>query len=113
MKDIVKKSLLLGLGAASMTKAQAEKVVKELVKRNAVTIKEGKDILRRVKKHAANESKRVKMFAEQELKRAAKDLGFISKTQVARVKKSLKSIDKELSARGKRTLSKIIKDLSK
>jgi len=39
MKEIIRKTFLLGLGAASMTKDQAEKVVKDLVKKNAVTIK--------------------------------------------------------------------------
>jgi len=38
MKDVIKKSFLLGLGAASMTKNQAEKIVKELVKKNRCII---------------------------------------------------------------------------
>ena len=113
MKDIVKKSFLLGLGAASMTKSQADKIIKELVKKNAVSIKEGKGIFKKVRKHADNERKRVQKFAEQEAKRMAKDLGFISKEQVSRSKKMLKSVDKDLTSRGKDTLRKIIKELSK
>ena len=113
MKDIIKKTFLLGLGAASITKNQAEKMVKELVKRNAVTVKEGKELIRKVKKHATNESKRVRKFAEQEVKRIAKEFGYVSKAQLGKIKKRLKSVDKELSARGKKTLKKIMKDLSK
>ena len=113
MKDVVKKSFLLGLGAASITKEQAEKMVTELVKKNAVSIKEGKGMLKRVKKHAYNESKRVSKFAQQEARRIAKELGVVSKTQVARIKNNIRSIDKELSARGKKTLKRIMKDLSR
>jgi len=113
MKDVIKKSFLLGLGAASMTKNQAEKIVKELVKKNAVTIKDGKGMLNKIKNHARNEGRRVSKFAQQEVKRVANELGLVSKVQVSKVKKHLKSINKELGARGKKTLKRIMKDLGK
>ncbi len=113
MKEIIKKSFLLGLGAASLTKNQAEKIVKELVKRNAVTIKEGKDMLKKVKKAAFSESSRARKLAEAEARRVSGKLGITSKTQIARVKKRLKSIDKELSSKGKKTLKNIMKEISK
>jgi len=113
MKDVVKKVFFLGLGAASMTKNQAERIVRDLVKKNAVSIKEGKDLLKRAKKHAAREGMRVKKFAAQEAKRIIKGTGGISKAHVSKVKKGLKAIDRELSSRGKKTLKKILKDLSR
>ena len=113
MKDIIKKSFLLGLGAATLTKNQAEKIVKELVKRNAVTVKEGRDMLQKVKKLAESEGSRVRTLAENEAKRVAGKLGIASKAHIGKVKKRLKSIDKELSSTGKKTLKRIIKELSK
>jgi polyhydroxyalkanoate synthesis regulator phasin len=113
MKELIKKSFLLGLGAATLTKGQAEKIVKELVKKNAVTVKEGSDMLKKVKKVADSESSRVRKIAENEAKRITKELGGISRPQITRVKKRLKSIDKELSSRGKQTLKRIMKELSK
>ena len=113
MKDVVKKSFLLGLGAVSLSKNQAEKIIKGLIKKNAVTISEGKGMLNRIKKHALNEGIRVKKFAQQEANRVAKELGVVSKAQVLKVKKNLKSIDEELSARGKKALKNIMKDLSR
>ncbi len=113
MKDIIKKSFLLGLGAASITKNQAEKAVKELVRRNAVTVKEGREMLKKVKRVAEGERKRVQKFAGQEARRVAGKLGITSKAHIARVKKKLSSIDRELSSRGKKTLNKILKELSK
>ena len=113
MKEIIKKSFLLGLGAASMTKIQAEKIVKELVKRNAVTIKEGSGMLKKVKKIALSESERIRKLAEKETKRLAGNLGIASKASVGNIKKKLKSMDKELSSQGKKALKMIMKELSK
>ena len=113
MKDIIKKSFLLGLGAATLTKSQTEKIVKELVKKNAVTVKEGRDMVKKVKKAAKSESDKIKKFAGQEAKRVAGAVSGVSKSHIGTVKKRLKSIDKELSSKGKKTLKGIIKQLSK
>ncbi|MCH8003030.1 MAG: hypothetical protein IH934_00225 [Nanoarchaeota archaeon] len=113
MKEIIKKSFLLGLGAATLTKNQAQKIVKELVRKNAISIKEGRDLIKRVKKEAINETNRVRKLVEIEVKRVGGKLGIISKSQIGKVKKRLKTIDKELSSRGKQTLKKIMKELSK
>ena len=113
MKDIIKKSFLLGLGAASLTKSQAEKIVKELVKKHGVTVKEGKDMLNNIKKEALNETNRIRKLAENEAKRIAGNLDAASKIQIEKVKKRLKSINKELSSEGKKALKKIMKEISK
>lgn len=113
MKEIIKKTFLLGLGAATLTKNQAEKTVKELIKRNAVTVKEGSDMLKKVKKEALNESKRIRKLAEGEAKRIAGKLSVIPAAQIGKVRKTLKSIDKNLSSKGKKTLKGILEQLSK
>jgi len=113
MKEIIKKSFLLGLGAATLTKIQAQKIVKELISKNAISGKEGKDFMNRVKKEALNETRRVRKLAEIEAKRVGGKLGIVSKIQIERVKKRLKTIDKELTGRGKKTLKNILKELSK
>ena len=92
MKDTVKKSFLLGLGAASLTKSQAEKIIKGLVRKNAVTISEGKGMLKRIKKHATNEGKRIKKFAQQEANRVAKERGVGEKEKGEKGKKKRKEI---------------------
>lgn len=113
MKDIVKKSFLLGLGAASTTKKQAEKIVKELIKRNAVTIKEGRDLLKRASKAAQQEREKISEFANEEAKRIAKGFVSIPKAQIGKVKTMLKSVEKELSNEGKKVLRSVLKQLSK
>ena len=113
MKDIIKKSFLLGLGAATLTKNQAEKIVRGLVKNRAITVNEGREMLKKVKKVANSEGSRVRKLTENEAKRVAGKLGIASKAQIAKAKKRLRSIDNELSSTGKKTLKRIIKELSK
>src|SRR3989338_2283844 len=111
MKDIVKKSFLLGLGAASIAKKKAEKVVVELVKKRAISKKDGQQILNVIKNHAADEGKRIARFAEQEASRIAKQLGIASKSKAQKAKKMLRAMDKQLTAEGKRTLKRILEEL--
>ncbi|MBI2208388.1 hypothetical protein HYU50_02735 [Candidatus Woesearchaeota archaeon] len=111
MRDIVKKSFLLGLGAASIAKKKAEKAVMELVKKKAISKKDGQQMLNTIRKHAADESRRIARFAEQEAGRIAKQLGVASKSKAQKAKKMLRAMDRQLTAEGKRTLKKIIKEL--
>ena len=113
MKEVVKKSFLLGLGAATLTKEQAEKLISDLVRKNAVTLKESRGILKKIGKAADSERKRISKFARQEAVRISSQIGFVSKAQLSKVKKKLKLIDKDLSRSGKKTLKSILKQLSK
>lgn len=109
MKDIVKKSFLLGLGAASMTKEQAERIIGQLVKNKAVSSKEGKQMLKKVKTHAKSESLRIARFAQQEANRIMNDFRGVSKVQVSKARKKLKDIDRKLTKRGKKTLREMMR----
>lgn len=111
MREIVKKSFLLGLGAASIAKQKAEKTIGELVKKRAISKKDGQQMLNTIKRHAANEGKRIARFAEQEAGRIAKELGVASKSNARKAEKMLRAMDKQLTAEGKRALKKIIKEL--
>ena len=113
MKEIVKKSFLLGLGAATLTKKQADKIIRDLVRKNAVTLKESRDILKKIGKAADSERKRISEFTRQEAARMSSQMGIASKAQLSKVKKKLRSIDRELSRRGKSTLRSILRQLSK
>ena len=111
MKEIVKKSFLLGLGAATLTKEQAEKTIRDLVRKNAVTLKESRGILKKIGKAADAERKRISKFAQQEAARISSQMGVASKAQLSKVRERLKSIDRELSTRGRKTLKSILKQL--
>ena len=113
MRDLIKKSLLLGLGAASITKVQAEKIVRELMRKNTVTVKEGRQLLGRIGRAAQQEQKRIVNFAAGEIQRVAKIVGSAPKARMTSARKNLRKLDKELSKRGRKVLDSALKQLSK
>ncbi len=113
MRDAIKKSFLIGLGAASMSAQKAEQAIRELVKSNKVSIREGKHMLSRIKKHGKKESVRMAKFLEMRTKKVSKEAQAMAKKHIKTMQAKLKIIDAELTARGKQTLKKIMKEMDK
>jgi len=113
MKKIIKKSFLLGLGAATLTKIRAEKIVKDLVKNNAVTVNEGRTMMKSMKRVVKIQGSKAKKIAQEEIRKLTGKLGVASNVRIKSIKRRLESIEKELSSRGKASLKKILKELSK
>ena len=98
MKDLVKKSLLIGLGAASLTKSKAEKIIKEFVKKKAITAKDAKAVLNAVIKEAEKQRSRL--------------MG-IGKTRGSELEKEALKMGKELEKLGRINAKKIVKLVEK
>ena len=83
MKDLIRKSLLFGIGVLDITREKAEIAVNELVKRGALSTSEGRQVVAEVLKESAKTRKRieamVKKEAKQLLKRAKKKVRKIKK----------------------------------
>ena len=113
MKDIVKKSFLLGLGAASITKSQAERIVKELTRKGGVNTKEGKKLLRRVLTQANKQRKSIQALAQKEAIRLKKGVNLVSKAEVNKLKSRINALEKKLHAEGKKTAKNLLRRVSK
>jgi len=98
MKDLVKKSLLIGLGAASLTKSKAEKIIKGFVKKKAITAKDAKAVLNAVIKEAEKQRSRL--------------MG-IGKTRGSELEKEALKMGKELEKLGRINAKKIVKLVEK
>ena len=113
MKEAVKKSFLLGLGAASITKKEAEKIIGNLVRRDSISIKHGREMLKKIKKHAEGESRRMRQLMEREAKKFTSEVKIVSKDKMEKIKKGFKMLDRELTSEGKKTLNRLMKEFSK
>ena len=71
-KEMMRKSLLLGVGMAAYAQEAAEKVAKELLKKGHVNKAEGKKLVRSVYREAEVSGKRVGKVMQQELHRLMK-----------------------------------------
>ena len=72
MDGLIKKGLLVGLGAVSLTRAKAQKIINELVKKKIMSRGDGIALLKKVLKEADNERKRIKDILTKEVKRELK-----------------------------------------
>lgn len=113
MKEIIKKCFLLGLGAASITKAKAEKIVRELAKKGAVNKKDSRQLVRRVLEMANKERIRVQGLAKKEANRIIKKGEFISRGEAKKLKNRISNLEKRLSAEGKKTAKRLLKKVLK
>ncbi len=113
MKEIVKKSFLLGLGAASITKAKAEKIARELAKKGAVNTKDRRQLVRRVLEEANKERKRVQSLVKKEADRIIKKAGFVSRGETKKLKTRISNLEKRLRAEGKKTAKRFLKKVSR
>ena len=113
MKKAIKKSFLLGLGAVSMTKAKIERGVRQLVKSNGISIREGKAMMRSATNHMEREGRRLSRLAQIEAQRLAREAKLMSNKHLQTMNKSLRSMDARLTAEGKKTLQKIMRQLSR
>ena len=71
-EDIVKKSLLVGVGLAAFAKGKADKLVSDLVKKGNIKPAEGKKLVKSIYGEAEKSGKKVARVMELELKRIVK-----------------------------------------
>src|SRR5688572_9874343 len=94
-KDVVKKSILFGLGAYAITKEEVEDFVKDLQKDKDLTPEEGKKMVKELVGLAEKKLKKpnaeFKKSMEKIVKGVMSDLGVATKKDLAALKTELKS----------------------
>lgn len=89
---MIRKSILLGIGAASMTKEKIDELVGEFVRKKAITTKEGEWIARKVLNEIVKNKKRLEKLA---------------KMQAKIVERRAKALEGRLEKRGRKAAKKI------
>ncbi len=94
-KDVVKKSILFGLGAYAITKEEVEDFVKDLQKDKDLTPDEGKKMVKELVSLAEKKLKKpnaeFKKSMEKIVKGVMSDLGVATKKDLASLKAELKA----------------------
>ncbi|MDP7180676.1 MAG: hypothetical protein QF824_05395 [Candidatus Woesearchaeota archaeon] len=108
MKKLVQKSVLLGLGAASLTRKKVVQLVGPLVKEKLLSNKDAMNVVKKVMTEGAREKKRIDKIISVELNKAksvAKKTGVkarkgaravkrVAKTGARKVKRAAKALRK-------------------
>ncbi|MBN2567028.1 hypothetical protein JXB02_03005 [Candidatus Woesearchaeota archaeon] len=106
MFNAIKKGLVLGIGAASLTKEAAEKRVAALVKRGAITRRQGQLLTKRLFAAAKKERARLRDLVSAEARKAARQ----ARKEIAKARAKAIALERRLRAtaecRGKEVLAR-------
>ena len=97
MSDLIKKTILTGLGIASLTKEKAESLVKDLIKEGELSKSEGakmtKDLLEKIEKNKEDLENKI----EKTTAKALAKLNVPTHREITDLKKKIENLDKKLS----------------
>lgn len=68
-QDLLKKGLLIGVGAAAYAQEKTEQLAKELIRRGHINKAEGKKMVRKIYGEAERNTRKISRLAEQEIKK--------------------------------------------
>jgi len=95
MFDLIKKTMLTGVGLAAMTKDKVEELAKELSKKGKLSEKEGKDLLNELSKKSKQARKDLGKKVEDIVRKVLKKMDVATKEDIARLEKKIKHLEQE------------------
>lgn len=97
MSDLIKKTILTGLGVASLTKEKAEKLVKDLIKEGEVSEGEGSKLVKELLEKVEDNKKTIEKQAEKAVHGVLKKLNVPSRKDILGLNNKIEKLDKKLS----------------
>jgi len=94
MLALIKKGVLMGLGAIILTKEKVEQVVDELVKKGELTKDDGPQAVKNLLKKAEEQEKEFFDRISAEVKKAIAKMDISTKKDIERLEKKIESIKK-------------------
>ena len=95
MNKNIRRAMLAGLGALTLTEQLSKKILVELVKRGAVSEKDAKNMINGVIKEAVKTKKKIEVRAEAEVRKMIKNLDLATMTD-------LRDLESKLKKKGKK-----------
>ncbi|HWI55333.1 MAG TPA: polyhydroxyalkanoate synthesis regulator [Desulfobacteria bacterium] len=92
MKDLLKRSIMFGMGAISITKEKAEKLVRELEERGEIKSNETKDFVDELVKKGEQERGNFREAVRGELQ----DMGLAAKSDIEALAERLKRVEERV-----------------
>ena len=97
MSDLIKKTILTGLGIASLTKEKAEKLVKDLVKEGEVSEGEGSKLVKDLLEKVENNKKSMEKKIEKTVCDVLKKLNIPGRKDITGLNSKIEKLEKKLS----------------
>ena len=90
MKNIIKKSVLIGLGIGALTKEKAQKFVKDLQKKGYMNAKEGKKLVKDMVTESVKTQKKIQTMVDVNVKKAMNAMPLATKKDLQALEKKIK-----------------------
>ena len=97
MSDLIKKTILTGLGIVSLTKEKAEKIVKDLIKEGEVSESEGSKFVKELLEKAEDNRKTIEKQVEKTVHGVLKKLNIPSRKDIVGLNSKIENLDKKLN----------------
>jgi polyhydroxyalkanoate synthesis regulator phasin len=90
VKEILRKTLLFGIGVGAITKEKADELVNEMKKKGYVDVEEGKKLVNDLLGQSLRAQKQIRSLIESQVKDALKKSPFATKQDLKNLEKKLK-----------------------
>lgn len=96
MANLLEKTLLTALGAATLSQKKAEELIQELRQKFNVTEEEGKAFLGKVQDMAKQNQEKLENLAQEEVKKACGRMGVVTQDEFDKLKRKVAQLEKKL-----------------
>lgn len=97
LRDVIERTLMLGLGAAALTKDRVQAVVDEFIHRGQLSAEDGKDMVERLASRSREEARSALKTADSSLQTVVRELGAASRRDVEDLDFRLRQIEHRLA----------------
>ena len=100
MFDLIKRTMLTGVGLAAMTRDKIEELAKELTEKGKLTEKEGKELIDDLLKKSKKAKKDLEKDIEKVVKNTMKKMNIASGEELSNLTKRVKKLETALKEKG-------------
>lgn len=97
LTSLIRKSLLLGLGAAALTKERAEALIDELVRKGELSQKDRPEALEELLDWAEEEERSLQQKVKEALTQVVSELNLPTKDDIRQLERRLERLEQRLS----------------
>ena len=98
MFDLIKKTILTGVGLAAMTKDKVEELAKELSEKGKLSEKEGKDLLNELLKKSGEAKKDLEKSIEGVLSKTLEKLNIATKKDIDELTAKIRDLEEKVNS---------------
>ncbi|MFH1673035.1 MAG: phasin family protein [Pseudomonadota bacterium] len=101
MLDLIKKTLMAGVGMAAMTKDKIEELANDIAKKSKLSEKEGKKLINDFLKRSQTAKKDLESLIEKTVKKITKNLNIATREDMTKLTKRIKQLEDEIRPKKK------------